>query len=63
MTLEMATYSVPSAQVYLLLTRFFFDTRIFPFLTLLSLSTFAVAHTNEFQKRGLPHSHILVWQV
>ncbi|WVZ59158.1 hypothetical protein U9M48_009350, partial [Paspalum notatum var. saurae] len=22
----------------------------------------AVAHTNEFQKRGLPHSHILVWQ-
>lgn len=21
-----------------------------------------VAHTNEFQKRGLPHSHILVWQ-
>lgn len=23
---------------------------------------FAVAHTNEFQKRGLPHSHILVWQ-
>ena len=24
---------------------------------------FAVAHTNEFQKRGLPHSHILAWQV
>ena len=23
---------------------------------------FAVAHTNEFQKRGLPHSHNLVWQ-
>lgn len=23
---------------------------------------FPVAHTNEFQKRGLPHSHILVWQ-
>ncbi|XP_062183399.1 uncharacterized protein LOC133887455 isoform X2 [Phragmites australis] len=22
----------------------------------------AMAHTNEFQKRGLPHSHILVWQ-
>lgn len=22
----------------------------------------AVAYTNEFQKRGLPHSHILVWQ-
>ncbi|KAM3224586.1 hypothetical protein ACQJBY_057767 [Aegilops geniculata] len=22
----------------------------------------AVAHTNEFQKRGLPHTHILVWQ-
>ncbi|WVZ65260.1 hypothetical protein U9M48_014656, partial [Paspalum notatum var. saurae] len=22
----------------------------------------AVAHTNEFQKRGLPHSHIIVWQ-
>lgn len=22
----------------------------------------SVAHTNEFQKRGLPHSHILVWQ-
>jgi hypothetical protein len=24
--------------------------------------TYAVAYTNEFQKRGLPHSHILVWQ-
>ena len=23
---------------------------------------FPVAHTNEFQKHGLPHSHILVWQ-
>jgi hypothetical protein len=20
-------------------------------------------HTNEFQKRGLPHSHVLVWQI
>ncbi|WVZ84621.1 hypothetical protein U9M48_031635, partial [Paspalum notatum var. saurae] len=25
-------------------------------------SVCAVAHSNEFQKRGLPHSHILVWQ-
>jgi hypothetical protein len=24
--------------------------------------TYAVAYTNEFQKRGLPHSHFLVWQ-
>jgi hypothetical protein len=29
----------------------------------MSIFTYAVAHTNEFQKRGLPHSHILVWQV
>jgi hypothetical protein len=63
MTLEMAMYSDPSAQVYLLATRFFFDARIFSFLTFLSLSAFVVAHTNEFQKRGLPHSHILVWQM
>jgi hypothetical protein len=30
---------------------------LFPF------SELAVAHTNEFQKRGLPHLHVLVWQV
>jgi hypothetical protein len=29
----------------------------------MSVFNHAVAHTNEFQKRGLPHSHILVWQV
>jgi hypothetical protein len=29
----------------------------------LYLSLITVAHTNQFQKCGLPHSHILVWQV
>jgi hypothetical protein len=29
----------------------------------MSIFTYTVAHTNEFQKHGLPHSHILVWQV
>jgi hypothetical protein len=63
MILRMETCSVPFAQVNLLYTRLFFGPHCFPFRTLTCFSEPAVAHMNEFQKRGLPHSHVLVWQV
>jgi hypothetical protein len=40
---------------------------VFPFfvlawwLTMFSLSVCLVLHTVEFQKRGLPHAHIIIW--